>query len=61
MIFLLVPAALILGRCLFEGGIYSNNYGNEGLKKGDVKLILQLMDVYGFLSIGDGTTGKPAM
>ena len=26
MIFLLVPAAFIRGRRLFEGGVYSNNY-----------------------------------
>ena len=27
MIFLLASAAFILGQCLFEGGIYWNNYG----------------------------------
>ena len=29
MIFLLVPAAFIRGRRLFEGGVYSNNYGRH--------------------------------
>ena len=28
MIFLLVPAVFIRGRRLFEGGVYSNYYGN---------------------------------
>lgn len=31
MIFLLFLAAFIVGRCLFEGGVYSNNYGNVKL------------------------------
>ena len=31
MIFLLVPAAFIRERRLFEGGVYSNNYGSYWL------------------------------
>ncbi len=27
IIFLVVPAAFIIGRRLFEGGVYSSNYG----------------------------------
>ena len=29
IIFLYVPAAFIRGRRLFEGGVYSSNYGNR--------------------------------
>ena len=29
IIFLLVSAAFIRGRRLFEGGVYSSNYGNQ--------------------------------
>ena len=29
MIFLFVPAAFIPGRRLFQGGVYSNNYGKQ--------------------------------
>ena len=37
MIFLLVPAAFIRGRRLFEGGVYSNNYGSYWLGLGSKK------------------------
>ncbi len=41
IIFLLVPAAFIRGRRLFEGGVYSSNYGTaEGINQLEIKTLL---------------------
>ena len=42
ILFLLVPAAFIRGRRLFEGGVYSNNYGNSNFEKCAKPILFQL-------------------
>ena len=42
ILYLLVPAAFIRGRRLFEGGVYSNNYGNSNFEKCAKPILFQL-------------------
>ena len=49
IIFLLAPAAFIRGRRLFEGGVYSSNYGIYNMQE------LRMPDVYDVRQLSEQT------